>query len=213
MVFSNKKKLKNNPDKIFIAENLTKHRNDLINRLNTLRTKEKIHSFWTHDGTRLVNTTDVSSPNKVKSTQDIYELGGEVLEASECIPTREVVVRCDDKIWYNSNLRREMRKRDRFRKLFLRLKSASAELKFKQQRNKENNLKKQAKKHFYASLNENLDEIKQANPKQYWKIVNMQIKNDRPVHDVPPLKDPNQNYNLAYESTKKSEILNKYVLY
>ncbi|CAC5422940.1 unnamed protein product [Mytilus coruscus] len=52
--------------------------------------------------------------------------------ASECIPTREVVVRCDDKIC------------------------------------------------------------------------------DRPVHDVPRLKDPNQNYNLAYESSEKSEILNKY---
>ncbi|CAG2210512.1 unnamed protein product [Mytilus edulis] len=36
MVFSNKKQLKNNLDKIFIAENLTKHRYDLINRLNTL---------------------------------------------------------------------------------------------------------------------------------------------------------------------------------
>ncbi|CAG2227127.1 unnamed protein product [Mytilus edulis] len=130
--------------------------------------------------------------------------------ASECIPTREVVVRCDDKIWYNSNLRREMRKRDRFRKLFLRLKTSFAELKFKQQRNKVNNMKKQAKKHFYASLNENLDEIKQANPKQYWKIINMHIKSDRPVRDVPPLKDPNQNYNLAYESSEKSEILNKY---
>ncbi|CAG2201826.1 unnamed protein product [Mytilus edulis] len=130
--------------------------------------------------------------------------------ASECIPTREVVVRCDDKIWYNSNLRREMRKRDRFRKVFLRLKTSFAELKFKQQRNKVNNMKKQAKKHFYASLNENLDEIKQANPKQYWKIINMHIKSDRPVRDVPPLKDPNQNYNLAYESSEKSEILNKY---
>ncbi|CAC5379360.1 unnamed protein product [Mytilus coruscus] len=103
-----------------------------------------------------------------------------------------------------------MRKRDRFRKLFLRLKSSLAELKFKQQRNKVNNMKKQAKKHFYASLNENLDEIKQANPKQYWKIINMHIKSDRPVHDVPPLKDPNQNYNLAYESSERSEILNKY---
>ncbi|CAC5412848.1 unnamed protein product [Mytilus coruscus] len=59
MVFSNKKKLKNNTDKIFIAENLTKHRYDLINRLNTLRTKEKIHSFWTHGGTILVKKTDV----------------------------------------------------------------------------------------------------------------------------------------------------------
>ncbi|CAC5384273.1 unnamed protein product [Mytilus coruscus] len=157
-------------------------------------------SNWEH----LISDADninVACTNFTKSLLDI---------ASECIPTREVVVRCDDKIWYNSNLRREMRKRYRFCKLFLRLNSASAEFKFKQQRNKVNNLKKQTKKHFYASLNENLDEIKQANPKQYWKIINMHIKNDRPVHDVPPLKDPNQNYNLAYESTEKSEILKKY---
>ncbi|CAG2192714.1 unnamed protein product [Mytilus edulis] len=80
MVFRNKKQLKNNPDKIFIAENLTKHRYDLINRLNTLRTKDKIHSFWTHDGTILIKKTDVSSPKKIKSRQDIYKLGGEVLE-------------------------------------------------------------------------------------------------------------------------------------
>ena len=38
----------------------------------------------------------------------------------------------------------------------------------------------------------------------------MHINSERPVHDVTPLKDPNQNYNLAYESSEKSEILNKY---
>ncbi|VDI25694.1 Hypothetical predicted protein [Mytilus galloprovincialis] len=36
--------------------------------------------------------------------------------ASACIPTREVTIRCDDKVWFDSNLRRETRKRDRFRK-------------------------------------------------------------------------------------------------
>jgi hypothetical protein len=35
MVFSNKKKLKGNKDKIFICENLTKHRYDMLKRLNT----------------------------------------------------------------------------------------------------------------------------------------------------------------------------------
>ncbi|CAC5363658.1 unnamed protein product [Mytilus coruscus] len=36
--------------------------------------------------------------------------------ASACIPTRDVTIRCDDKVWFDSNLRRETRKRDRFRK-------------------------------------------------------------------------------------------------
>ncbi|CAG2188973.1 unnamed protein product [Mytilus edulis] len=130
--------------------------------------------------------------------------------ASACIPTREVTIRCDDKVWFDSNLRRETRKRDRFRKKFMRSHSTSAEHKYKQQRNKVNNLKKQAKKHFYATINENLDELKVANCKQYWKTINMLIKSDRPTHDIPPLRDPDHNFNLAYEGTEKSEILNKY---
>jgi hypothetical protein len=35
IVFSNKKKLKWNKDNIFICENLTKHRYDILKRLNT----------------------------------------------------------------------------------------------------------------------------------------------------------------------------------
>jgi hypothetical protein len=48
-------------------------------------------------------------------------------------------------------------------------------VKYKQQRNKVNNLKKQAKKKFYANINENLDELKSANGKLYWKTMNMLI--------------------------------------
>ncbi|CAC5415370.1 unnamed protein product [Mytilus coruscus] len=38
----------------------------------------------------------------------------------------------------------------------------------------------------------------------------MLIKSDRLTHDISPLRDPDQNFNLAYEGTEKSEILNKY---
>jgi hypothetical protein len=37
----------------------------------------------------------------------------------ECIPTREVTIRADDNIWFDSNLRRKSRRRDRLRKTFL----------------------------------------------------------------------------------------------
>ena len=39
--------------------------------------------------------------------------------AKTCIPTREVTIRSDDKVWFDSDLRRESRKRDRLRKYFL----------------------------------------------------------------------------------------------
>jgi hypothetical protein len=40
--------------------------------------------------------------------------------AKTCIPTREVTIRSDDKVWFDSDLRRESRKRDRLRQIFFR---------------------------------------------------------------------------------------------
>jgi hypothetical protein len=51
-------------------------------------------------------------------------------------------------------------------------------------RNKVNNLKKQAKKKFYANINENLDELKSANGKLYWKTMNMLIKNENSFNET-----------------------------
>jgi hypothetical protein len=47
-----------------------------------------------------------------------------------------------------------------------------------------NNLKKQAKKKFYANINENLDELKSANGKLYWKTMNMLIKNENSSNEI-----------------------------
>ena len=69
-----------------------------------------------------------------------------------CIPTREVTIRSDDKVWFDSDLRCESRKRDRLRQIFFRTKTETAEKKFKTQRNKFNNLKKQAKQRFYDNI-------------------------------------------------------------
>jgi hypothetical protein len=62
MVFSKKKELKGHVDKTFITENLTRHRYDLLKRLNTLRVDRKIHSFCTHNGSVLVKETERSRP-------------------------------------------------------------------------------------------------------------------------------------------------------
>jgi hypothetical protein len=72
--------------------------------------------------------------------------------AKECIPTREVTIRTDDKMWFDSNLRRESRRRDRLRKAFLRTKTVSAEKQYKQQRNRVNNLKSRQKNYFIQIL-------------------------------------------------------------
>ena len=66
--------------------------------------------------------------------------------AEECIPRREVIIRCNGKIWFDSNIRRNyIRKRDRFRRKFLKFKFAAPQTVFKQERNQVNNLMKKLK--------------------------------------------------------------------
>jgi hypothetical protein len=67
----------------------------------------------------------------------------------------EVIIRYDEKVWFDTTLRRVIRIRDRFRKTVLKVKSVLTETKYKQQRNKVNILKKQAKKKLYGNINEN----------------------------------------------------------
>jgi hypothetical protein len=67
-------------------------------------------------------------------------------------------------------------------------------------------LTKQAKKKFYANTNENLDELKSANVKLYWKTMNMLIKNESSSNETPPLSDPQNDFKLSYESIEKAEI-------
>ena len=66
--------------------------------------------------------------------------------AEECIPRREVIIRCNCKIWFDSNIRRNyIRKRDQFRRKFLKFKFATPQTVFKQERNQVNTLMKKLK--------------------------------------------------------------------
>ena len=49
-IYMSKKNLKNNPEKIFITEDVTKTRQFIVKELNTQKRDNKIHSFWTFDG-------------------------------------------------------------------------------------------------------------------------------------------------------------------
>ena len=68
--------------------------------------------------------------------------------ARECIPTKQVTIRSNDKTWFNSQIRKEIRIRDRLRKKVNKFGRESDILKYKKQRNKVNNMKKVAKENF-----------------------------------------------------------------
>lgn len=49
-VYSAKKRLKGDPDKIFITENLTTFRTNLVKELSDLKFNHDINAYWTNDG-------------------------------------------------------------------------------------------------------------------------------------------------------------------
>jgi hypothetical protein len=54
--------------------------------------------------------------------------------------------------WFNNDIRKEIRLRDRLRKNVLKFGRESDILEYKKQRNKVNNMKKKAKEHFESNL-------------------------------------------------------------
>jgi len=73
-IYSNKSSLKNNPDKIVITEDLTRHRQYLVQKLNQARRSRLINSFWTRDGRIFAKKTESSSKSIINIEQDIDDL-------------------------------------------------------------------------------------------------------------------------------------------
>ena len=126
--------------------------------------------------------------------------------ARECIPTKMVTIRNSDRPWFNSELRREIRKRDRIRKIASKFNKQSDIDKYKKQRNK----KKTAKEHFEQYLDtlilENI-----SNPKTYWKIMKMLIKSNKGYSNIPPLQNIIQDEGLEEIATKTTRSVNYYI--
>ena len=70
-----------------------------------------------------------------------------------------------------SEIRKEIRIRDRIRKKYIKNKIGTNERRYKNQRNKVNNLKKSAKENVYVRINESLSDLKNTSCKQYWKTI------------------------------------------
>ena len=77
---------------------------------------------------------------------------------SQCIPSKIITVRRNDKPWYDSEIRRHSKYRDRQKRLMLTKPSLSNTSKYKKLRNKVNNLKKFAKKQFLANIENKIED-------------------------------------------------------
>ena len=84
-------------------------------------------------------------------------------------------------------------------------------MRYKQQRNKVNNLKRNANEHFENNLDTIILE-NVSNSKEYWKLMKMFIKSSKPSYNLPPLNNivDDIEVNIVYDDNEKCDLFNKY---
>ena len=128
--------------------------------------------------------------------------------AKKHIPCKTVVIRPNDKPWFNSDIRKQIRTRDRLHKQIKRNSSCSLLQRYKAQRNKVNNMIHYAREQFFINANDLLDKEKQANPKSYWSLIK-KLQGNTQSYNIPPLQDDISG-NILINDEDKANLLNKF---
>lgn len=127
-----------------------------------------------------------------------------------CILEKTVTIRPKDKPWFDSLLRRTVRKRDRLRNLPLKYKRQTDWIKFRNTRNQVNNMKKtHALSNYYDNIEFHLDEAFKDNDKLYWKLMKDTFKT-KSSSDIPPIQhvsDKGEHF-VAFSDLDEVELLN-----
>ena len=125
-----------------------------------------------------------------------------------CVPQKKVTIRPKDKVWFNSDLRREIRKRNRFHSIAKRTKKDSDINNFKKQRNHVNNLKKYTKEQFFSNVSILLDDFSNTNTKSYWSLIKKLVKGIGDSTLIGQLK--NDKGDLVSDDFEKARLLNEH---
>ena len=73
-VYSSKTCLKGDPEKMFITENLTNFRTNLVKELAELKYNHDINAYWTNDGRIYIKKSESSTKQLVRNQDDILDL-------------------------------------------------------------------------------------------------------------------------------------------
>ena len=111
-----------------------------------------------------------------------------------CIPVKTVLIRANDKPWFNSDLRYNIRIRDRLRKKYLKTYYHSDKLLFKRQRNKVNNMKTYAKENYISNISDTISNH-DSNSKSFWQLMGRFMGGGGECNSfiIPPLRSDNTN--------------------
>ena len=129
-----------------------------------------------------------------------------------CIPSNLVVVRPNDKPWYDSEIRHFTNKRDKLKRKLINSTSLHLREQYRKLCNKVNNLKKHAKERLYKNLESSISDFYSNNKRQFWSIIRHFVKNNSSTSSIPPLQVllPNNQNDYCYTDMEKAECLNEY---
>ena len=130
----------------------------------------------------------------------------------ECIPSKEITFRPDDKPWYCHEIRHFYLKRGRVKRKLIKSNSVTLKEQYGRLRNKVNNLIKHAKETFFNNLENSITDFYSNDRKQFWKTIRYFVKNDGNTCSIPPLKSmsPNGQETFCFTNPEKAERLNEY---
>ena len=129
-----------------------------------------------------------------------------------CIPCKSILVREDDKPWYDSEIRRNTRKRDRQKKKAVKTGNITDWIKYKRLRNKVNNQRKHAKESFYNNLELIITDFENNDKRKFWKVIRHFVKNNSSSSAILPLSStlPLGETQWAFTDEAKADCLNDY---
>ena len=93
-----------------------------------------------------------------------------------CIPSKTILVREDDKPWFDSEIRRNSLKRDRQKKKAVKTGNITDWIKYKRLRNKVNNQRKHAKESFYNNLEFIITDFENNDKRKFRKLLDILSK-------------------------------------
>ena len=128
--------------------------------------------------------------------------------ANRCIPNKNVTIRPDDLPWYNSNLRKLKRKKDRLHNMAKRSNSPQSWHLFREARNKYISELREAEETYNNKLVSELKDGKSLNPKHWWRLCkNFLGKNNDSL--IPPIMEDNC---VHFTNDNKAEAFNNFFL-
>ena len=127
----------------------------------------------------------------------------------DCIPRKKVLTRQNDKPWFSSELRYNIKLPDSLRKTYFKSKRDSDRSKFKRQRNRVNNMLKYAKDNYINKKDDILfnQETRNSN-KTFWQVMGRFMGKKGTSVIIPPLQNNDGSY--RFTDFEKAEELNSY---